>query len=140
MIQKKRVVLVHWKNKPENPYEVFSSLKNFCLSYPDHNYNTISNYLSKGKIAYENHDIHIERMNVILQPKENLTSSQARNIVPVVRKVLLHKADDAKNDLAFWLTKTPFDRLSAVTGIVSSAIPKSKKLDKTKIAKRKLKS
>jgi hypothetical protein len=140
MTQKKRVVLVHWKNKPENPYEVFSSLKNFCLSYHNYNYNTLNNYLSKAKIPYDNQDIHIERKNVILKPKPGILATQNRNMVPVVRKVLLHKAADEKIDLAFWLSKTPLDRLSAVSGIVSSSLPKSKKLDKSKIAKRKLKA
>ena len=139
MIQKKRVVLVHWKNKPENPYEVFSSLKNFCLSYHGYNYNTLNNYLSKGKIPFDNQDIHIERMNVVLKPKPELRPAQMRTIVPVVRKVILHQADDEKNDLAFWLSKTPLDRLSALSGIVSTTMSKSKKLNRSIIAKRKLK-
>jgi hypothetical protein len=140
MIQKKRVVLVHWKNKPENPYEVFSSLKNFCLSYHHYNYNTLNNYLSKGKIPFDNQDIYIERKNVILKPKTDLRPAQRRTIVPVVRKVLLHQANDEINDLAYWLSKTPLERLSAVTGIISSTLSKSKRLDKSKISKRKLKS
>jgi hypothetical protein len=78
MNQKKRVVLVHWKNKPENPYEVFSSLKNFCLSYKDYNYNTLSNYLSKGKVPYANQDIHIERKSVFLKPKPEISPTQKR--------------------------------------------------------------
>jgi hypothetical protein len=45
--------LVYWKNHTENPIEVFSSLKNFCLSYLEYNYNTLSNYLSKAKVPYE---------------------------------------------------------------------------------------
>jgi hypothetical protein len=139
-IQKKRVVLVHWKNKPENPNEVFSSLKNFCLSYHDYNYNTLNNYLSKGKIPFDNQDIHIERKNVILKPKPELRPAQRRTIVPVVRKVLIHQAEDEKNDFVFWMSKTPLDRLAAVSGIVSSSLSKSTKLDKSKIAKRKLKS
>jgi hypothetical protein len=140
MIPKKRVVLIHWKNKPENPFEVFSSLKNFCLSYPAHNYNTLSNYLSKAKIPYDNPDIRIERMNVILKPKPLGTQVPGRSIAPVVRTVALHKAADAKNDLSFWLTKTPLQRLSALTAIVSSSMPKSNRLDKSKLEKRKLKS
>jgi hypothetical protein len=132
------VVLVHWKNKPENPYEVFSSLKNFCLSYPAYNYNTLNNYLSKGKIAYDNQDIRVERKSVILKPKPESAPAQKRSIIPVVRKVFLHNAAEEKNDLAFWLSKTPLDRLLAVTGIVSTSFSKSKKLDKSKIAKRKL--
>jgi hypothetical protein len=139
MIQKKRVVLVHWKNKPENPYEVFSSLKNFCQSYLDYNYNTLNNYLSKAKIPYNNPEIHIERMNIIQKPKPEGAPTQERKIVPFIRKVFLHKAADEKNDLAFWMSKTPLYRLSALTEIVSSSLAKSKRLDKSKITKSKLK-
>jgi hypothetical protein len=52
-------VLFQWKNKLGNPYEVFSSLQNFCLSYPDYKYNTLNNYLSKEKIPYANQDIPV---------------------------------------------------------------------------------
>jgi hypothetical protein len=140
MIPKKRVVVVHWKNKPEDPFEVFSSLKNFCLSYEDYNYNTLSNYLSKGKIAYDNQQMRIERKLVILKPKNNPDSAAKRSIVPVVRKVLLHEADDAKKDMNFWLSKSPLDRISAVTDLISDSMKKSKRLDKKKIVKRKLKA
>lgn len=140
MIPKKRVVVVHWKNKPEDPFEVFSSLKNFCMSYDEYNYNTLSNYLSKGKIAYDNQQIRIERKLVILKPKTNPVSAVIRSIVPVVRKALLHEADDAKKDMNFWLSKSPLDRVSAVTELISYSMKRNKRLDKTKIVKRKLKA
>ena len=140
MIPKKRVVVVHWKNRPEDPFEVFSSLKNFCLSYDEYNYNTLSNYLSKGKIAYDNQQIRIERKLVILKPKTSPASAVQRSIVPVVRKVILHEADDAKKDMNFWLSKSPLDRLSAVTELISYSMKRTKRLDKTKIVKRKLKA
>src|SRR6202163_1591441 len=122
MIQKKRVVVVYWKSKTENPFEVFSSLKNFCLSYNEFNYNTLSNYLSKGKIAYENQHIRIERKNVILKPKQVNTHPPKRSIAPVVQKILLKKADDAKHDLRFWQSRTALDRLAAVTEIISRSL------------------
>ena len=140
MIPKKRVVVVHWKNRPEDPFEVFSSLKNFCLSYDEYNYNTLSNYLSKGKIAYDNQQIRIERKLVILKPKTSPASAVQRSIVPVVRKVILHEADDAKKDLNFWLSKSPLDRISAVTDLISYSMKTTRRLDKTKIVKRKLKA
>jgi hypothetical protein len=140
MIPKKRVVIVHWKNKPEDPFEVFSSLKNFCLSYHEYNYNTLSNYLSKGKIAYDNQYIRIERKLVILKPKTDPALATKRIIVPVVRKVLLEEADDTKKDIKFWLSKSPMDRLSAVTELISYSMKKPKRVDKTKIVKRKLKA
>ena len=140
MIPKKRVVIVHWKNKPEDPFEVFSSLKNFCLSYHEYNYNTLSNYLSKGKIAYDNQYIRIERKLVILKPKTDPAVATKRIIVPVVRKVLLEEADDTKKDIKFWLSKSPMDRLSAVTALISYSMKKPKRVDKTKIVKRKRKA
>ena len=138
MIQKKRVIVVHWKNKPENPFEIFSSLKNFCLSYRDYNYNTMSNYLSKEKIAYDNPEIRIERKNVILKPKTNATRIKKRSIVPVIRKIKLREADDVKQDLDFWLSKTPLERVTAVTGIISHSLKRHQSIDKTNIVKRKL--
>jgi hypothetical protein len=139
MIQKKRVVLIHWKNNSQNPFEVFSSLKNFCQSYPQFNYNTLSNYLSKEKIPYDNQEIHIVRKNVILKPKSPLLPLEKRSILPVVRKVLLLNENEGEYNLSYWLTKTPKERLSAVTEIISHSLNKSKRIDKSKIGKRKLK-
>jgi hypothetical protein len=138
MIQKKRVVVVHWKSKIENPFEVFSSLKNFCLSYSGYNYNTLSNYLSKDKIAYDNLQVRIERKDVILKPKQPLVVAKGRSIFPFIRKIKLKEADDAKHDLSFWLSKTPLYRLAAVTEIISHSLKKQERMDKTRIVKRKL--
>jgi hypothetical protein len=49
-----RVIIAFWKQKKDQPIEVLSSLKNFCAGHPAFNYNTVSNYLSKEKIAFEN--------------------------------------------------------------------------------------
>src|ERR1700712_2189784 len=84
--QNKRVVLVHWKNKPEHPFEVYSSLKIFCDTYKEYNYNTISNYLSKRKIAFDNDKVRIERKPVISKVAAKIISPIHR-IVPVVRQV-----------------------------------------------------
>ncbi len=138
MIQKKRVVVVHWKLKPENPFEVFSSLKNFCLSYGGYNYNTLSNYLSKDKIAYDNPEIRIERKSVILKPKPEANPAQKRRVVPVVRRVKLNGAEDERHDLEYWLAKSPLDRISAVYEIISLSLSTQEGMDKTKIVKRKL--
>ncbi len=133
--QNKRVVVVYWKNHPENPIEVFSSLKNFCLSYQDFNYNTLSNYLSKAKVPYETDKVRVERKNIFLQPK-----IQARKIIPILRKVALKEANDYRQDLNYWMAKTPVERLSAVTFLVRQSIKMDQKMDKTNIIKRKLKS
>jgi hypothetical protein len=133
----KRVIVVHWKDRRENPFEVFSSLKNFCLSYKEYNYNTLSNYLSKGKTFYENKVVRIERKNIFTKPKTN--PGEERKIIPVVRRVSLREADDYINDLKYWLTKEPSERLSAVTLLSGQSLGKEQKLDKSKLVRRKLK-
>jgi hypothetical protein len=140
MIQKKRVVVVHWKTRLENPFEVFSSLKNFCLSYSGYNYNTLSNYLSKDKIAYNHPEVWIERKEVILKPKFPFVPAKGRAIVPVVRKVKLKEAGDEKHNLEYWLSKPPLFRLTAITEMITQTMNKSRRMDKTWIVKRKLRS
>ena len=135
----KRVVVVYWKNKKEEPFEVFSSLKNFCLSYKDYNYNTLSNYLSREKIAYDNDNVHIERKNIILKPKTGNSTVIKRSIVPVVRKVPLKEANDAAHDVTYWLTRPASERVAAATYLMLQSLEKGQKIDKTRIVKRKLK-
>ena len=132
--QTKRVVVVYWKNHPENPIEVFSSLKNFCLSYLEYNYNTLSNYLSKAKVPYETDKLRVERKIIFLQPK-----IQVRKIMPIIRKVALKQANDYKQDLNYWMGKTPAERLAAVTFLSRQSIKKGQRMDKTTIVKRSLK-
>lgn len=133
--QHKRVIVVFWKNDTDRPFEVFSNLKNFCLSYSQFNYNTMSNYLSKAKIAYENHEIRVERKNVISKPK-SASPAPGRKIAPVVRKVTLKEANDEQNDLEYWLSRPVKERAAAVTFIISQSLKKGQRLDKTKLVKR----
>ncbi len=133
--QPKRVIVVFWKNDRDKLFEVFSNLKNFCLSYPQFNYNTMSNYLSKAKIAYENHEIRVERKNIISKPKSAFPAS-VRKIVPVIRKVKLKNANDEQNDLEYWLSKPVKERAAAVTFIISQSVKKGQRLDKTRLIKR----
>ena len=65
----KRVVVVQWKRFAGTDVDVFSSLKGFCDSYPSYNYHTLSNYLSKKKIPFENDDIRVERQPLIQKVK-----------------------------------------------------------------------
>jgi hypothetical protein len=83
----KRVVVVHWKRFAGTDIDVFSSLKNFCDSYPEFNYHTLNNYLSKKKIPFENQEIKIVR-----QPL--LTTVQRPNLP----KVLFWEFDYDKMD------------------------------------------
>ena len=130
--QHKRVIVVFWKNDTSKPFEVFSNLKNFCLSYSQFNYNTMSNYISKAKIAYENSEIRVERKNVISKPK----SASGRKIALVVRKVMLKDANDEQNDLEYWLSRSVKERAEAVTFIISQSLKKGQRLDKTRLVKR----
>jgi hypothetical protein len=59
--ENRRVIIAWWKKREENRFEVFSSLRVFCNHYPRFNYNTVSNYLSKQKTAFETDEIMIER-------------------------------------------------------------------------------
>jgi len=134
VLKGKRVVLICWKK--QNQVEVFSNLKNFCLSYPQYNYNTLNNYLSKDKIAFENDLVRVERKEIIAKPKSNLMSSAGtRNIAPVVRKVSMKKADDSVRDLRYWLSQPVNKRAEAVTFLVSQMLKKGQRMDKTAINK-----
>ncbi len=64
---------------------------------------------------------------------------KVRNIIPVVRKVQLREANDKLNDLEYWLSKTPVERLAAVTEIIFQSMRPDQRMDKGKIVKRKLK-
>lgn len=136
-IQGKRVIVVFWKANTDHPFEVFSNLKNFCLSYPQFNYNTISNYLSKAKTAYENHEIRIERKNVISKPKLD-PELKLRKIAPVRRRVMMKDANDEQHDLEYWLSRPVKERAAAVTYIISQSLKKGQRMDKTRLAKKRI--
>ncbi|MHA4893543.1 hypothetical protein ACXZ1K_02230 [Pedobacter sp. PWIIR3] len=133
IVRDKRVVVVFWKKRIESPFEVFSNLKNFCLSYVQYNYNTISNYLGKAKVPYENDDVRIERKSIIVKPKP--INTKVRSIVPVVRKVQMKAANDEQHDLEYWLGRSVKERAAAVTFIISQSLTKGQRLDKTKLVK-----
>ena len=132
----KRVVLVYWKDYRTPAFEIFSNLKNFCLSYPDYNYNTLNNYLSKLKIPYDKQDVRVERMEVILKPKRTETSDWNREIFRVVRKVKMKNANDEKRDARYWMTKLPKERMAAITFLNSQFFHPAVKMDKTKVVKK----
>lgn len=132
---------MHWKNQAGRPFEVFSNLKNFCLSYPEYNYNTLNNYLSKGKVPFENKDVRVERKNVFSQPKQAVSLARTgRMIVPVVRKVSLKDAHDTSRDWEYWRNQSPSRRLEAVTFIIAQSLSKNARMDKTVVSRKTLKS
>lgn len=136
-IKDKRVIVVFWKNNTDHPFEVFSNLKNFCLSYTQFNYNTISNYLSKAKVAYENQEIRIERKSVISKPKP-IVGAKIRKIAPVLRRVMMKDANDEQHDMEYWLSRSVKERAAAVTFIISQSLKKGQRMDKTKLVKKRM--
>lgn len=132
--QRKRIVLIRWKE--QNQVEIFSNLKNFCLSYPRYNYNTLSNYLSKEKIAYENDVIRVERKEIITRPHPQPAGRiHTRSIAPVARRIQINKADDSSRDLQYWLDQPVNKRAEAVTFLVSQMLKKGQRMDKTIVNK-----
>lgn len=134
----KRVILMHWKTKPDYRVEVFSNLKLLCQSYPQYNYNTLNNYLSKAKTVYENDAIKVERLPVFSRPL--LTAPVSRSIMPVITKQPLKALDEKKQDLEYWLSRPAKERLAAVTFIISQSLKKGQRMDKTMVHVKKLKS
>ncbi|MBS1530360.1 MAG: hypothetical protein JSU01_08635 [Bacteroidetes bacterium] len=127
-------MLIHWKGN--NEVEVFSNLKNFCLSYPQYNYNTLNNYLSKGKIAYENETIRVERKHIIAKPKPlSLGSNKERKIALVARKVPMKEANDERRDLQYWLSQPVQKRAEATTFLISQMLRKGQRMDKSIVNK-----
>ena len=129
----KRVVVVYWKNRDKNKFEIFSNLKNVCLSYPGFNYNTLNNYLSKAKTSYENDEVCIQR-NIVIT-RQITTGLENREIAPVVRKQPVKGTDEAAQDLTYWLSQPVASRLEAITYLVSQTIGKKQGMDKTFLAK-----
>lgn len=125
----KRVILIHWKSRPDCPVEAFSNLKLLCLSYPQYNYNTLNNYLSKAKTAYENDTIKVERLTIFSRPL--VIAPVSRSIKPVVVKQPLKALDEKKQDLEYWLSRPAKERLAAVTFIISQSLKKGQQMDKT---------
>lgn len=134
----KGVILMHGKSKPGCPVEVFSNLKLLCQSYPQYNYNTLNNYLSKAKTAYENDTIRVERLPIFSRPL--FPAPVSRSIMPVVTKQPLKALDEKKQDLEYWLSRPAKERLAAVTFIISQSLKKGQRMDKTIVHFKKLKS
>jgi len=59
-------------------------------------------------------------------------------IVPVVRKAVLKEIDEGYEDMLYWLSKTPQERIAAVTQLRSHSLAPGQRMDKTVIIKRKL--
>ncbi len=62
-----------------------------------------------------------------------------RKIAAIVRKVSMKDANDADRDVAYWLSKTPQERIAAVTFLVMQTLKPGERMDKTIVVKRKIK-
>ena len=49
----------------------------------------------------------------------------------VVTKVSLHDHNQSFNDINYWLSKTPLERLSAVTFLIKQTLKPGQRMDKT---------
>lgn len=58
-------------------------------------------------------------------------------IQPVVRKSLMKEIDE-QEDLLYWLSKSPIERMEAVTFIISQSLKPGERMNKTAVVRRKL--
>lgn len=128
----KRVIVLNWKQQTENPFEIFSNLKLLCESYPVYNYNTLNNYLSKNKMAYENKDVRIERKVV------HTAAIPPRKMAMVANRVNMRQHDDEAADLAYWLSRPAKERLEAVTSLSAQFMKKGQRMDRSHVVKRRV--
>ncbi|MES2278328.1 MAG: hypothetical protein V4592_20015 [Bacteroidota bacterium] len=57
-------------------------------------------------------------------------------IVPVVRKAMLKEIDEEQEDINYWLTKSPIERIAAVTSLIRQSLKPGQRMDKTFVVKR----
>ncbi|TLV02549.1 hypothetical protein [Dyadobacter luticola] len=62
-----------------------------------------------------------------------------RKIAMVKRQIDMKTADQADDDLRYWLGKTPQERIAAVTFLVNQRLKPSERMDKTFFTQRKMK-
>lgn len=61
-------------------------------------------------------------------------------IVPVVRKAILKEIDEEYEDMLYWLSRPPHERIAEVTRLISFSLKPGQRMDKTVVIKRKLHS
>jgi hypothetical protein len=109
-----RVILTWWKERTDQPFVVYSNLRNFCKHYPEYNYNTLNNHLSKKKQPFENESVRIERIAVIGNAEVKLGSPEFR-MQKVVRKVKMSDIDEDEERRAYWMSRPAVERIRAVS-------------------------
>ncbi|MFD1256312.1 hypothetical protein ACFQ3S_05845 [Mucilaginibacter terrae] len=61
-------------------------------------------------------------------------------IVPVVRRAKLKEIDEDLEDMTYWLSRPPQERIAAVTRLITMHLQPGQRMDKTYVVKRKLHS
>ena len=59
-------------------------------------------------------------------------------IIPVVRKVVLKEIDESYEDMLYWLSRPPIERIAEVTRLRSHSLKSGQRMDKTVLIKRPL--
>ena len=59
-------------------------------------------------------------------------------IAPVVRKAILKDIDEEYEDMLYWLSRPPRERIAEVTRLISHSLKPGQQMDKTVVVKRKL--
>ncbi|MFI5138912.1 MAG: hypothetical protein ACHQIM_13900 [Sphingobacteriales bacterium] len=59
-------------------------------------------------------------------------------IVSVVRKAKLKEIDESYEDMLYWLSRPPQERIAEVTRLISLSLKPGQRMDKTVVIKRKL--
>lgn len=62
-----------------------------------------------------------------------------RKIAMVKRQIAMKDTDQAEDDLNYWLSKTPQERIAAVTFLVNQTLKPAQRMDKTVSAQRNMK-
>ncbi len=62
-----------------------------------------------------------------------------RQMKMVRRQISMKGSDQAAEDLQYWLSKTPQERIAAVTFLITQTLAPGQRMDKTKVAQIKFK-
>ncbi|WP_158828775.1 hypothetical protein [Mucilaginibacter lacusdianchii] len=61
-------------------------------------------------------------------------------IVPIVRKAKLKDLDQEMEDIQYWLSRPPYERMAAVTRLIAMHLQPGQRMDKMFVTRRKLHS
>jgi hypothetical protein len=59
-------------------------------------------------------------------------------IVPVVRKAMLKEIDEEQEDINYWLSKSPIERIAAVTMLIRQSLKPGQRMDKTFVVQKQM--